>query len=142
MDKSNGGEGVEVSTSSSSPAIGSAVVVGSIPNEGVVFRDVSFAYPSRPDALILSRFSLEVGPRALTVVAGRSGAGKSTLMAVLAGLYTALEGEVFVNGENLTSANRETIRSKVRDRGVNSICSGVREGGTFRCFAVDGVVCG
>ena len=62
--------------------------------------NVSFAYPSRPGALVLSTLSLSIQPNALTAIVGPSGSGKSTLLALMCGLYRATEGQVRVMGRD------------------------------------------
>lgn len=57
---------------------------------------LSFEYqPGRP---ILKDVSFEILPGKKAALVGRSGCGKSTLLKVLAGLYAATPGSVFVNG--------------------------------------------
>ncbi|MCJ1312634.1 hypothetical protein MMC25_006309 [Agyrium rufum] len=53
----------------------------------ISFNRLTFAYPSRPEALVLQNFSLQIGPRSFTSIVGSSGSGKSTIIALLLGLY-------------------------------------------------------
>lgn len=49
----------------------------------IEFKRVEFAYPSRPECIILKDFSLTI-PRGKTVaLVGGSGSGKSTVIALL-----------------------------------------------------------
>lgn len=57
----------------------------------IVFDDVSFRYPSRPDIPVLSSFSLEVSPRQTVAIVGASGSGKSTVFALLERYYEAAD---------------------------------------------------
>lgn len=54
---------------------------------------------------VLQEVDLEVAEHELVVVVGRSGCGKSTLLRLLAGLETASEGQIFVEGLGLRGAN-------------------------------------
>ena len=54
---------------------------------------------------VLREIDLEVAEHELVVVVGRSGCGKSTLLRLLAGLETACEGQIFVNGLALKGPN-------------------------------------
>jgi sulfonate transport system ATP-binding protein len=54
---------------------------------------------------VLTEIDLEVAEHELVVVVGRSGCEKSTLLRLLAGLETASEGQVFVDGLALKEPN-------------------------------------
>jgi ABC-type multidrug transport system fused ATPase/permease subunit len=47
------------------------------------FENVTFNYPSRPDANVLKSLDLVVNHGEVTAVVGRSGSGKSTLAMLL-----------------------------------------------------------
>jgi len=54
----------------------------------VEFCDATFAYPSRPDKIILGPgFSLKIHPGEVMAIVGGSGSGKSTIAALLTRLY-------------------------------------------------------
>ncbi|XP_076830116.1 ATP-binding cassette sub-family B member 10, mitochondrial isoform X1 [Brachyhypopomus gauderio] len=57
------------------------------------FRNVSFAYPTRKDALIFQDLSLSVPAGSVMAVVGPSGSGKSTLVSLLLRLYNPDSGE-------------------------------------------------
>lgn len=75
--------------------------VTSVP-ESIEFRDVSFYYPGR-DQAVLSNISLEIPKSTHIAIVGENGAGKTTLVKLLAGLYAPNEGGVFVGGEPLST---------------------------------------
>lgn len=54
---------------------------------------------------VLTGIDLEVAEHEIVVVVGRSGCGKSTLLRLLAGLETASEGQIFVDGLALHGPN-------------------------------------
>jgi sulfonate transport system ATP-binding protein len=54
---------------------------------------------------VLREIDLDVAEHELVVVVGRSGCGKSTLLRLLAGLETASEGQIFVDGLGLRGTN-------------------------------------
>lgn len=66
----------------------------------VSLRDISFAYPTRPDILVLKGVSLDVPAGTSLAVVGPSGAGKSTLAGLLMRFYEPTGGELIVDGRN------------------------------------------
>jgi ABC-type multidrug transport system fused ATPase/permease subunit len=60
----------------------------------VNFRNLSFAYPERPEESVLKTVNLEVPANRLTALVGSSGAGKSTITSLLMGFYDPKDGEI------------------------------------------------
>ncbi|KAL9115323.1 MAG: hypothetical protein Q9227_000644 [Pyrenula ochraceoflavens] len=79
----------------------------------IELRNVSFAYPSQPNKLVLSdlKFSLPAGRT--TFIVGESGSGKSTIGNLINKIYEPNSGEILLNGHNLTSLRGEWIRSHI-----------------------------
>lgn len=79
---------------------------GAVPFRGlqtpIVLRAVSFRY-SAQDKPALNRISLQIPPGRTTALVGPSGAGKSTLINLICRFYDPTEGEIFVNGQPLSS---------------------------------------
>lgn len=71
------------------------------------FRDVSFRYPKAEKyALEHLNLTLKAGER--LAVVGLNGAGKSTFIKLLLRLYEPTEGEIFLNGVNVTAYNKHS----------------------------------
>ena len=70
-------------------------------------RHLSFSYNERE---LLSNFSLEVASGQTMAIVGPSGSGKSTLLRLTAGLLVASQGEILINGINV-SATPTHLRS-------------------------------
>ncbi len=85
-----------------------------MPTDGVLFRDVRFAYPGRPD--VLDGASGEAAAGAFVAIVGPNGSGKSTLLSVLAGALKARSGTVEAGGVLPASAS-----SKVRARAIGRL---------------------
>jgi ATP-binding cassette subfamily B (MDR/TAP) protein 8 len=49
----------------------------------IIFKDVKFSYPTRPDHVILKNFSLHIPAGKTVAIVGSSGNGKSTVAALL-----------------------------------------------------------
>jgi len=65
---------------------------------GVVFDQVQFCYPSRPNHPALHDFSLAVAPGETVALVGPSGAGKSTVFQLLLRFYDPQSGSVTLGG--------------------------------------------
>ena len=68
--------------------------------------------------VILQNINFEVECGEVFVILGGSGSGKSTLLKNLIGLYAPLEGEIWIEGINLVSAEGEERRELLRRFGV------------------------
>jgi ATP-binding cassette subfamily B protein len=77
----------------------------------IVFDNVTFAYPGRPDLPALKGFSLEVAPGERVALVGPSGAGKSTVLRLLLRFYDPQAGSVVVDGVDLREADPAQVRA-------------------------------
>ncbi len=85
-----------------------AEVRGTIELEGV-----EFAYPSRPDAVVLRDLDLRIEPGEVVAIVGRSGAGKSTIGALLSRLYDPSRGVVRLDGRDVRELDAKWLRRQV-----------------------------
>ena len=79
----------------------------------VAFRNVRFAYPTRPEEPVLDGFSFEVKPGETVAIVGPSGAGKSTLFGLILRFYDPQAGEVRVDGVNVADASLDDVRRRI-----------------------------
>ncbi|HTV71928.1 MAG TPA: ABC transporter transmembrane domain-containing protein [Rhizobiaceae bacterium] len=79
----------------------------------VEFKDVSFAYPARPDRSALHGLSFAVKPGETVAIVGPSGAGKSTIFSLLLRFYDPESGQVLVDGVDVRSADPEEVRKRI-----------------------------
>ncbi|CAF3450681.1 unnamed protein product [Fusarium graminearum] len=68
----------------------------------VTFKNVSFSYPSRPDATVLDDVSFTLPPNQFCGLVGPSGAGKSTIMNIVQRLYEPTAGTVLIDDQDIT----------------------------------------
>jgi ATP-binding cassette, subfamily B, bacterial len=83
------------------------------PVGSVVFRDVRFNYPTRPDAPALRGLDFEVKPGETVAIVGPSGAGKSTVFSLLLRYYDPVSGSIRVDGVDLREADPAVVRSRI-----------------------------
>ena len=60
----------------------------------MVFKNVDFHYPTRPDAKILDKLNITIPQGSTVALVGSSGCGKSTTVQLIERFYDALEGSV------------------------------------------------
>ncbi len=85
-----------------------------VPARGTVaFRDVTFHYPSRPDAAALRDFSLDVAAGEKVALVGPSGAGKTTVFQLLLRFYDPQRGSVTIDGIDLRAADPAAVRERL-----------------------------
>ena len=77
------------------------------------FKNINFAYPVRPDALIFKNLSLKIDSEKKTAFVGYSGGGKSTIVSLIQRLYDPLSGDIFLNNINLKDFNIKWLRHKI-----------------------------
>ena len=77
----------------------------------LIFEQVSFCYPTRPEVKALEGLSLRVRPGERVALVGPSGAGKSTLFALLLRFYDPQAGRVLLDGVDLAHCLAQQVRS-------------------------------
>jgi len=67
-----------------------------------------------PGVKALDNVSFNLKRQSVHTIVGENGAGKSTLMKILSGMYTPDEGEILINGKNVTISNpKESIQNGI-----------------------------
>ncbi len=77
------------------------------------FSKVSFAYPSRPEELVIDGLDLQIEPGETVALVGPSGAGKSTIFQLLLRFYDPVSGSITVDGVDITRAAPADIRARM-----------------------------
>ncbi|KAL3963777.1 hypothetical protein ACCO45_000781 [Purpureocillium lilacinum] len=96
-------------------ALADAAPTSSSGNRGatVVFKDVGFAYPARPDVPILQGMSFTIPAGQFCGLVGPSGAGKSTIMSLVQRMYYPTRGTVEVNGVDICARDGTEFRNDI-----------------------------
>ncbi|KAK6500277.1 hypothetical protein TWF481_010622 [Arthrobotrys musiformis] len=80
----------------------------------IIFHDVDFAYPSRPNTQVLSKLSLNFPCNKTTAIVGPSGSGKSTIVGLLERWVTPLGGTIMLDGNKIEDLNINWLRTNIR----------------------------
>jgi len=80
---------------------------------GLAFQNVTFRYPTRPDAPAVIDFGLTVEPGETVAIVGPSGAGKSTVFQLAERFYDPQAGTVRLDGVPLTQADPADVRRRM-----------------------------
>ena len=74
------------------------------------FKNVSFKYD---DEYILKDFSFEISKPGLYAIVGENGSGKTTIFNLISKLYTNYEGEILINGNEISDHKDVDLRNEV-----------------------------
>ncbi|XP_047954851.1 ABC transporter B family member 1 isoform X2 [Salvia hispanica] len=76
-------------------------------------RNVDFAYPSRPENLVLNNFSLTVPAGKTIALVGSSGSGKSTVVSLIERFYDPASGQVVIDGHDIKTLKLRWLRQQI-----------------------------
>jgi len=79
----------------------------------LALENVSFRYPSRPDAQVLTDLSFQVKSGQRVALVGPSGAGKSTVFSLILGFNAPDEGQVLFDGRPALDIALQALRSQI-----------------------------
>ncbi|XP_034154754.2 ATP-binding cassette sub-family B member 9 [Pangasianodon hypophthalmus] len=79
----------------------------------VEFKNVTFAYPTRPETNVLKNVSFSIQPGEVTALVGPSGSGKSSCVSLLENFYTPQNGQVLLDGRPIETYQHGYLHSKV-----------------------------
>ena len=81
----------------------------------IELRHIYFAYPTRPEQVILKDVSLTVYPGQQVALVGYSGSGKSTIIQLLTRFYDVEDGkgEILIDDVNIKDYNLYQLRKKI-----------------------------
>jgi len=79
----------------------------------VIFRKVSFSYPSRKDVEVLKDITFDVRNGEQVALVGPSGAGKSTISALLLRFYDPTGGQILIDGRDAREYDLSGLRGNM-----------------------------
>jgi ATP-binding cassette subfamily B protein len=98
-------ENPEVSATSTAPDL-------NVREGKIVFDNVSFTYPSKVTP-IFNNLSVTISAGERVALVGHSGGGKTTFIRLLEHLYSAQEGRIFIDDQNISLVSRRSLRSAI-----------------------------
>ncbi|KAM3398909.1 hypothetical protein P3S68_002425 [Capsicum galapagoense] len=83
-------------------------------SKGVIeFKEVCFAYPTRPYMQVLHGFSLTISSGQTVALVGKSGCGKSTVISLLQRYYNFDSGQIMLDGIDIQDFNLKWLRHQM-----------------------------
>lgn len=82
-------------------------------HSAVAFANVSFTYPSQPDANGLKGVSFRIPPGETFAIVGSTGSGKTTISRLLFRFYDVLGGRILVNDQDITRVKQKSLRQSI-----------------------------
>jgi ABC-type multidrug transport system fused ATPase/permease subunit len=79
----------------------------------ISFKDLTFAYPSRPDENVLKNIDISISANQMVALVGASGAGKSTIASLLLRLHDPSSGAILFDGKDSRSYSLSALRSQI-----------------------------
>uniref|UniRef100_A0A0N5CHS2 ABC transporter family protein n=1 Tax=Strongyloides papillosus TaxID=174720 RepID=A0A0N5CHS2_STREA len=79
----------------------------------ITLKNISFAYPSRPEYKVLKNLNLIIPSGSHIGICGCSGSGKSTIAALLLRFYDPTEGEIQFDGIDIRKLNPNELRKMI-----------------------------
>lgn len=79
----------------------------------IEFRQVSFAYPTQPERLVLKNLSFKIPKGCRFAIVGATGSGKSTLVNLLPRLIEPTGGEILIDGRPIQTLPLRTLRRAI-----------------------------
>lgn len=77
------------------------------------FKNVDFAYPSRPEIPALKNISLVIQPGEVVALVGPSGSGKSTIASLISRFYDPLGGQILLDHQPIIELEPSWLRQQI-----------------------------
>jgi ABC-type multidrug transport system fused ATPase/permease subunit len=100
-------------TSNQQPAASNQEPAASNQEPAVAFRNLHFAYPTRPDVPVLQGLNLVVQEGQQCALVGASGAGKSTVVQLLYRFHDPQQGQLLIHGRDAREWPLQELRGRM-----------------------------
>ena len=105
--------GQQPAASNQQPETSSQQLATSSQQPAVAFRDLHFAYPTRPDVPVLRGLNLVVQEGQQCALVGASGAGKSTVVQLLYRFHDPQQGQLLIRGRDARDWPLQDLRGRM-----------------------------
>ncbi|VYS45656.1 unnamed protein product [Arabidopsis thaliana] len=82
-------------------------------NGDILFKDVTFTYPSRPDVVIFDKLNFVIPAGKVVALVGGSGSGKSTMISLIERFYEPTDGAVMLDGNDIRYLDLKWLRGHI-----------------------------
>ncbi|WP_296048282.1 ABC transporter ATP-binding protein [uncultured Alteromonas sp.] len=81
----------------------------------IQFKNMSFSYPgaNNQPVPVFENLDLNIKPGEKVGLVGRSGAGKSTLVNLLLRFYDTTDGQILLDGQDISQVDQESLRAQI-----------------------------
>ena len=76
-------------------------------------QNIQHIYPSRPDVTVMDNVTLDFDAGRVTALVGASGSGKSTIVGLIERFYDPVQGQVYLDGRDISTLNLQWLRQQV-----------------------------
>jgi len=79
----------------------------------VIFENIAFSYPSRPDMQVLKGINIDIKAGQKIALVGQSGSGKSTIVQLLMKFYNPSSGQILLDSKNINELDLTAFRQNI-----------------------------
>lgn len=79
----------------------------------ITLQNIKHIYPSRPEVVVMEDVSLTIPAGKTTALVGASGSGKSTVVGLVERFYDPVEGQVLLDGHDISTLNLRWLRQQM-----------------------------
>jgi ATP-binding cassette subfamily B protein len=82
-----------------------------IAHDDIIFKNVNFYYPARPEEKILDNISFQIKNGEFIGIVGKSGCGKTTIISLLEKFYNSYDGSISLGEKNIKDIPNLELRN-------------------------------
>ncbi|EFF41449.1 ABC transporter ATP-binding protein, partial [Mycoplasmopsis alligatoris] len=82
--------------------------------QGIIeFKNISFAYPSKPEINVLENITFKINPGTTTALVGATGCGKTTISKILSKFYIPKHGDITIDEQSILKSSQHSWRKHI-----------------------------